>query len=78
MQTIQKNYVYRALTPNQAAVETKRLMKMLHFGGTTMRDAILGLIVLANTGFMSAVNAMEDVIHSGLGNVVEEMLEIAI
>lgn len=71
-----KNHVYRALNPEQANDETRRLLRMVPHGGRDTRDAIQGLIVLANIGFVSAIHAMSDLMRNGYDRIVDEVLTI--
>lgn len=71
-----KNHVYRALTQEQAEDETRRLLRMVPHGGRDTRDAIQGLIVLANIGFVSAIHAMSDLMRNGYDRIVDEVLTL--
>lgn len=71
-----KNHVYKAMNPTQADNETRRLLQMVPHGGRDTRDAIQGIIVLANIGFVSAVHAMYYLMHNGYDCIVDEVMAI--
>lgn len=71
-----KNHVYRAMNPVQADKETRRLLQMVPHGGKDTRDAIQGIIVLANIGFVSAVHAMSDLVRNGYDRIIDEVISI--
>lgn len=73
---MQKNYVYKGMSQEQANQEASRLLNIVPAGGQSMRDAIQGLIVLANIGFAAAVNAVNEIIENGYGSIVDEILTI--
>lgn len=55
-----KNHVYKAMSQDQANNETMRLLNMAPRGGKDTRDAVHGLMVLANIGCLAAMEAIHD------------------
>ncbi len=70
-----KNYVYRSMTPTQVSSEISRLSQQISYGGQKARDAIEGLLVLADIGHQKAFEELAELARSGWRHIIAAVAE---